>query len=312
MRQAAIGLVLALSCTMAGCDTASDVPAAPPDAPMNNAAEPVDAAGPAPSPASYADLKRAAEMSAEPIATPPGKLLFAGDPETDDAPYFDVVDCNEEFASVDLGDVPADIRSRELLARRVVRLKQVLAHIGLRPKVFAAPLQLYEQRMIAFLDGESGQPPDVSAMPYPPEPQDFTDPAGRNHLELWQLARQIEANRQRLQPDAPRIAAEGGCGAGEGDFRIRTQPEAGRVWLITRFAFNLCRARRIDPWNRDRCHRWTEVAADMAVPLSGSYMYQARWPDGGSGRGSRSFDGVAAALAAADDKPPPTITIRPD
>ena len=79
------------------------------------------------------------------------------------------------------------------------------------------------------------------------------------------------------------------------------------MWVATKFSFDLCRARKQDPWNTGVC-RWTELSPTEPSYLSGRYAYQVRWRGGPQRRGLRSFDGA---------QPPPEgeeateVVIRP-
>jgi hypothetical protein len=108
---------------------------------------------------------------------------------------------------------------------------------------------------------------------------------------LRALAGALEQQRASVQPAAPPIAFGGDCGAGETPFIVTTDPAGGRVWLTTKFSFDLCGVRRRDPWDVGQC-RWTELSPSQESYLSGRYVYQASWPDGASGRGVRAFDGA--------------------
>jgi hypothetical protein len=139
------------------------------------------------------------------------------------------------------------------------------------------------------------------------ESQPYVEPTeaemAASYGPIGKLALEMERRRARLQPGKPRIFVEGGCGAGESEFVIRTVPANGKVWIANAFAFHVCMTKVRDPWDLRAC-RWTEVDPDNATMASGRYMYQARWPDGKTARGARVFEGEY------DSDAPTRITIR--
>jgi hypothetical protein len=112
------------------------------------------------------------------------------------------------------------------------------------------------------------------------------------------FAAEVEAQRQALQPDAPPIVAEGGCGAGETPHRFELQPADGEARVIRAFSFDLCAARRLNPWDTERCRGWVAVRDGGSLALSGTYRVQARWPDG------RSLRTDVTAQGFGEDAPP--------
>lgn len=188
----------------------------------------------------------------------------------------DIVNCNADEPDPDL--VPAGQMVLARLALQIARIEDELSRAGYRRDIFDQPLAAYEQeRLIAITAARDRH----ATSPEAAEDDWENGPVAR-------LAGALEARRARLQPRLPPIVAEGGCGAGEVMYRIRTLPGNGRVWLINAFAFHVCRARGADPWRIDDC-RWTEADLDRAAPLSGRYMYRVRWPDGAERRGIREF-----------------------
>ena len=55
------------------------------------------------------------------------------------------------------------------------------------------------------------------------------------------------------------VVIGGGCGAGEVEVTIVTQPSGGQVLLAPSFYYELCRAQDIDPEDTRRCNRWREA-----------------------------------------------------
>jgi hypothetical protein len=94
------------------------------------------------------------------------------------------------------------------------------------------------------------------------------------------LATQSQAY-QRKNPSLARVVYEPGCGAGEVQVRIVTEPRGGQVLFIPTFFYELCRAQNIDPpEDTKRCNRWREADGGRLSPVVGDYQYIATWRDG--------------------------------
>lgn len=273
-RRAAVPLLFA--CLLSACGSS-----VPEQAPATNNAVEAIAPSPAPTPPPTATPPAdALAQAAADYAAGEKPLVLAEGMEGQPARYFDVIDCNEEMRGAEPGEGPA--HPDEVIARRVALLRRSLQLLGYSPAVIEEPLATYAAEAVHETDLESRQP------------------------DYQHLAAALEAKRAALQPDLPPIRAEGGCGAAETPILVRTRPAGGRVWLITKFAFALCRARHLDPFDRMACDRWREVGPDRPVQLSGNYVYQAQWPGGKSARGEQPIDPV---MDEDDSDAPRIITI---
>ena len=272
-------LPVLIAVLLVGCGTSTDDKNAGSEANatvLAPAAMPATAPIPKPSAPAPSD---ALATAAEAFAAEQSPLSLVDDGDEPPTRYFDVIDCNEEIRDIDPGG--AEAPANELVARRVALLRRSLRLAGYSPVVIEGPLAEYFSRAV-HASGDSAQ------------------------QELGRLSTALETKRAASQPDLPPIRAEGGCGAAETPILVKTRPAGGRVWLITKFGFDLCRARLVNAWDRNVCDRWSEVSADRALRLSGNYVYQAKWPVGPPGRGNRRIDPVAD-----DDDPeaPQTITV---
>ena len=265
MRCLPILLPTLLAIGLGGCGSgaADKEPSPQPVASIEATAAPVPAAPVLPAAAPGDALAIAAENYA---AGESPLTLVDGDTDQS-ARSFDVVDCNEEARGVDPNGAqpPHD----EVVARRVALLRRSLRLVGYSPAVIEVPLADYAR------DAARADDPD------------------RRQEGYARLATALDRKRAMLHPDLPPVRAEGGCGAAEVPIIVQSRPAGGRVWLITKFAFDLCNARRLNAWDRIACDRWSEVGADRPVQLSGSYVYQAEWPGGRRARGNRRIDPVA-------------------
>lgn len=294
------GAVVAIAACMAGAGCSDS--RGPPEAEANAAGGNETAAAPpaAVYPDHYRDIRAAAADAGLPDHGAPG-LAEGPIPGRTEAPrYFEVIDCNEGARSVEVAEPDETDAALFALAQRVVLLERALKRDGYSDAV-AQSLRDYEQRELArLIEGRAPAPGDFSEAA-----RGFAeDPEGR---ELYRFAEAAEARRARLQPDAPPILAEGGCGAGETPYFIRTLPANGRAWLITEFYFQLCRRRGLDPWNREDCSGWGETIPTEERYLAGRYRYQARWPDGARGSGMRLLNPFDHDVGE-----PVTLELRPD
>lgn len=270
------------------------------------AKEPIDAAGlkaieakvPPQSwyPDGYYDIRIAAEGQMADF--PRDKLTMDwGDGEP---PYYDVVDCNAEYVSLDATD-PLTARYGGV-ALEVARLRAEFERMKYPLAVYAEPLLAFEKAQIeeAKTAPEPMTEAEITAAETASENADAAaaeaaaDAAAATEDETYTdpyftLAEAVEANRQRLAPKLPKVLADGGCGAGEGSAVIvKTSPPKGEVLLINAFAFKVCTRKQPDPWDRFAC-KWTEIETGVEKQLSGRYVYQVRWPDGVVRKGTREI-----------------------
>lgn len=244
-------------------------------------------------------------------------------------PYYDVIDCNAEYVSLDETD-PLTARYGGV-ALEVARLRAEFERMKYPVAVYAEPLLAFEKAMIE----------DAKAAPEPMSEADIAaadaaalaaddaasaaadaaadaameadasdaaaDPADGGGFEndpYYRLAQAVEANRARLAPKLPKVVADGGCGAGEGNpVIVRTSPPQGEVLMINAFAFKVCTRKKPDPWDRFAC-KWNEIETGVDQTLSGRYVYQVKWPDGTVRKGTREI------VPSYDDEPKVTVTFK--
>lgn len=234
-------------------------------------------------------------------------------------PYYDVVDCNAEYVSLDDTD-PLTARYGGV-ALEVARLRAEFERMTYPLAVYAEPLLAFEKAKVEeaqaapepMTDAEieatnAADEAAASAAADAAMEADASDEAAAaadgGYFENdphQKLARAVEANRERLAPKLPKVLADGGCGAGEGSAVIvKTSPPQGEVLLINAFAFKVCTRKQPDPWDRFAC-KWNEVETGVEKRLSGRYVYQVKWPDGTVRKGTREIapnydDGDVAAV----------------
>lgn len=96
---------------------------------------------------------------------------------------------------------------------------------------------------------------------------------------MEKLSASLNASRVKNQ-SLPPVSIEGGCGDGGIAVKISTRPNGGRVWLIPRFYFDLCKAQGLDQKSIEQCDRWMEIIPGEEMMLTGNYKYIVQWPDG--------------------------------
>ena len=265
-------------------------------------------------PDGYYDIRIAAEGQMADF--PRDKLTMDwGDGEP---PYYDVIDCNAEYVSLDDTD-PLTARYGGV-ALEVARLRAEFERMKYPLAVYAGPLLAFEKAKIeeakaapepmteeeieaayaideaaaeaaaSAADAAAGAASDAAMEAGASD--EAAEPADGGTFEndpYQQLAKAVEANRERLAPRLPKVLADGGCGAGEGSAVIvRTSPPQGEVLLINAFAFKVCTRKKPDPWDRFAC-KWNEVETGVEKRLSGRYVYQVKWPDGTVRKGTREI-----------------------
>lgn len=233
-------------------------------------------------------------------------------------PYYDVIDCNAEYVSLDATD-PLTARYGPV-ALEVARLRAEFERMKYPLAVYAAPLREFEKAKIeeakaapepvseaemsdamakeagaaadaavAEAAADAAMAADAASMEAAPPADGGMDGSAAYDDPYFQLAKAVEANRERLAPKLPKVLADGGCGAGEGSAVIvKTVPPQGEVLMINAFAFKVCTRKKPDPWDRFAC-KWNEIETGVEKPLSGRYVYQVKWPDGTVRKGTRDI-----------------------
>jgi hypothetical protein len=120
------------------------------------------------------------------------------------------------------------------------------------------------------------------------------DTLGRDQVQLDEVADRLvimlSHYRHRFNPSLPYLTRDTGCGAGDQIVTILAEPKDGRVYLISEFFYELCKAQGIDPFDTDRCSQWEEVVNQGIAFVAGRYYYLARWPDGAIRKGPINAD----------------------
>lgn len=195
-------------------------------------------------------------------------------------------DCDSD----DLGEAPEDDPSYMALvylAKDMAQFRFRLEREGYPADLLDTALEAYERwRLADIAIDASGR--DPSTVDYA---QEFGvtgyDP---DNYALGVLLDTLNAARTGEYADLPEAIMADGCG-GEGfPVIVRTAPGGGQVWVMSAFAFRVCSRREDDPWDKMAC-RWNEVETGSPAALGGRYVYEVRWPDGTTRRGTREIRG---------------------
>ena len=290
MGQQATALALAAS-LLAACS--ADAPAPDPASDSSEPqAAPTETTIASPWPADYAAMRTAAAgWAADELATEAQAAARFEGPAPDS---FDLVSCAEPDAEPAEQDRRTELMAR--LAHQAVLAEARLKAAGYSADVWAEALETQQRAALELLATE------------PPPSNSEADMALFEKLMglQAQAAATMELRRQTLEPELPPIIGEGGCGAFETPFLVRADPPGGRIWLTTRFTFQTCQALGRSAWDTSQC-RWTEVQPDRPMELSGTYMVQAKWPDGRTLKSSQRFQ--PNPNLGEDESVP--VTIRP-
>jgi hypothetical protein len=79
-----------------------------------------------------------------------------------------------------------------------------------------------------------------------------------------------------------------GCGAGEIEVEIRSDPALTDIQMIPELYFSVCEDVTVDPWDKSQCRWWTP-SPEVGM-VSGTYAYQGVAADGETKRGKINID----------------------
>jgi hypothetical protein len=112
--------------------------------------------------------------------------------------------------------------------------------------------------------------------------------------------RQLKTLQRRLLKDLtaytrnrakmPQFVFDDGCGDGEVDVKITTNPPGATVSYIPVFSYKLCQATKVNPDDAEQCDGWV-TAVNVNENLVGRYRYVAKWSDGTQRKGILNIAG---------------------
>jgi hypothetical protein len=187
---------------------------------------------------------------------------------------YDVVNCLRGSAYTGTADHRRDVTAAFAdVAFDIVIWRDGFRRLGYPAALWQSSLTDYEQRSVDR----------AIALPVLPE----EDPPGAAIVDA--LVRRLNAYRA-THLNLPAIIHDGGCGAGEALVSIATAPAGAQVLVIPTFFYELCKVQKQNADDPNACPRWREALEGKLQSVAGDYLYQARWPDGKTRRGTLRFD----------------------
>lgn len=187
---------------------------------------------------------------------------------------FDVVNCVRGSEYTGTADRRRDVTAAFAdIALDIVIWRDGFRRVGYPAALWQSSLTDYEQQSVDRAIALAALPDE--------------DPAGAAIVAA--LVRRLNAYRA-THPSLPAIIHDGGCGAGEASVSIATAPAGAQVLVIPTFFYELCKVQKQNPDDPSACPRWREALEGKLQSVAGDYLYQARWPDGKTRRGTLRFD----------------------
>lgn len=198
----------------------------------------------------------------------PGEYNLAGGPECQPPSFY-----MGEFGDPDdpTPGIPQhkndDISAFILGAVSIVIWENDFRKLGVPDRIWHPVLQRYETELL------SRKPTDAGVA---------TDP--RVMVDV------LNERMAEAKISGPKFIFEPGCGAGSIDVRFSLKPADGQLFLIPVFLYKVCEAQHLNPLDFKSCDRWREIFSEHVAPVSGDYMYFARWTDGVARCGVLTYD----------------------
>jgi hypothetical protein len=180
----------------------------------------------------------------------------------------------------DVYDREPVLRTLAELALEIVILNNDLRILGYPDAVWRSMLADFENTQLVLLLREGGQ-----TSPNAELPSDKNDGVSKRRLVAL-----MNNYRRQSNPSLRAVTYAEGCGAGEFEIRVLTEPRNGRILFIPAFFYQLCRAQQLDPNDTNRCDRWHEALNGQLSWVAGDYYYIVHWPDGAVRQGRLSFN----------------------
>jgi hypothetical protein len=161
------------------------------------------------------------------------------------------------------------------VAAITVRLSADLRKLGYRSETWEPLIRDFELREIEH----------VRAAPAGPlaedEKAEFDTKTADDTNKLYNDLVAALSGYRKAHPSLARVVfSDSGCGVGEEvEVTIKTRPSGGTVYFIASFYYKLCKARNLDPDNRDGCNLWQEAVEGTPAHMLGDYEYFATWQD---------------------------------
>jgi hypothetical protein len=155
------------------------------------------------------------------------------------------------------------------VAGTAVRLSVDLRKLGYPPEVWEPLIRDFELREIESIRVAAARHLTNEEMP-----------TGSSEKLYKGLVAALSRYREAHPSLVRAVFEDSGCGVGEEvEVTIKTRPSGGTVYFISSFDYKLCKARNLDPDNRDGCNLWQEAVEGTPAHMLGDYEYFATWQD---------------------------------
>jgi hypothetical protein len=161
------------------------------------------------------------------------------------------------------------------VAGTAVRLSVDLRKLGYPPEVWEPLIQDFELREIESIrSAPAGELTEDEKTAFDAKATDDTNKLYKGLVAALSGYREAHPSLVRA------VFEDSGCGVGEEvEVTIKTRPSGGTVYFISSFDYKLCKARNLDPENRDGCNLWQEAVEGAPAHMLGDYEYFATWQD---------------------------------
>lgn len=205
-------------------------------------------------------------------------------------PRVDLSDCSSiyDFYPAYEGDEAKPASKEQKLAQVAyarIGLSTQLTALGYPSRLWKPLLDEWEEGSVDWI--LSGQPGE-----FPWDKQQATLEETIDTPFMHHLSTTLNAYRNAENPSLPETMLGGGCGAGEVQILVKTEPAGGTVQIISVFQRMLCSAKGQNPDDTRECAEWHEAGNGFVPSVVGDYRYQATWPDGGKRDGFLRFESL--------------------
>lgn len=109
--------------------------------------------------------------------------------------------------------------------------------------------------------------------------RDAVSYARKNISDVFQeqLARRLKKHKSQSRVNLPDILYEA-CGGHGIEITIRTDPPGAKVFQISRWMKEYCRAIGVDSDDEQKCEEWQPTEVGQVALIYGDRTYKARWP----------------------------------
>ena len=167
-------------------------------------------------------------------------------------------------------------------------LNELVRRYKLPAQIFNADFRAMDDLIIKNIERKLKRPAKMGAYKMD-RGMSRADDARRNYATFTNMEERFAKkwNDYVLSHPGPRSATKTpllngvteGCGAGEIEFEVASNPPGGKIHIISDTDAMLCVATNKDPWDTEACHGWMGVST-KSMGLVGIYRYTVSWSNG--------------------------------